>query len=195
MTTETTNQTEPASNQIIVLALNGEAILMKNIIVTPSMQIQDKDQSGQANSTANAEQGIKSKELRISGMIPFNDSKQLTRLFELVEAKESNGSMKRYRVAHEVAQAIKMREATFTGAIDAAEQVDKMAWIINFTLREYNSVAERRAARGAKANAKVQGANGTTTAGTSQSGEQGEGEESLSWFENVLKKVDTAIGE
>ncbi|MCW2257148.1 hypothetical protein M2263_003239 [Providencia alcalifaciens] len=26
MTTETTNQTEPASNQIIVLALNGEAI-------------------------------------------------------------------------------------------------------------------------------------------------------------------------
>ena len=193
MTTETTNQTEPASNQIIVLALNGEAILMKNIIVTPSMQIQDKDQSGQANSTANAEQGIKSKELRVSGMIPFNDSKQLTRLFELVEAKESNGSMKRYRVSHEVAQAIKMREATFTGGIDAAEQLDKMAWVINFTLREYNSVAERRAARGTKAGAKVQGANGTSAADAGQIDEQGE--ESLSWFEKVLKKVDTAIGE
>lgn len=52
--------------QIIVLALDGEAILMKNILVTPSMQIQDKDQSGQASSTANAEQGVKGKELRVS---------------------------------------------------------------------------------------------------------------------------------
>lgn len=161
---------------------------MKNIIVTPSMQIQDKDQSGQASSTANAEQGIKSKELRVSGLIPFTEQAQLTRLFELVEAKESNGSMKRYRVAHEVAQAIKLREATFTGAIDAAEQTDKLAWLVNFTLREYNSVAERRASRAGSTGARVQGANGTTTGGDDDS------EASLSTFEKFLKKVDDAIG-
>ncbi|MEX5732976.1 hypothetical protein [Providencia hangzhouensis] len=187
----TTTQTTSTNSQVIVLALNGEAILMKNIIVTPSMQIQDKDQSGQASSTANAEQGIKSKELRVSGLIPFSDEKQLTRLFELVEAKENNGNMKRYRVAHEVAQAIKLREATFSGAIDAAEQVDKMAWLVNFTLREYNSVAERRANRaaGSAAKTKVQGANGTTITGTDDSET-----EPLSGLEKFLKKVDDAIG-
>ena len=174
--------------EIIVLALNGEAILMKNIIATPSMQIQDKDQSGQASSTANAEQGIKSKELRVSGLIPFSDEKQLKRLFELVEAKESNGAMKKYRVAHEVAQTINLREATFSGAIDAAQQTDKMAWLVNFTLREYNSVAERRASRAGTANAKVQGANGAASTGVNEK------EEPLSSFEKFLKKVDDAIG-
>ncbi|NHB87199.1 hypothetical protein [Photorhabdus tasmaniensis] len=174
------------SEQIIVLALNGEAILMKNIIVTPSMQIQDKDQSGQASSTATAEQGIKSKELRVSGLIPFTDKTQLTRLFAIAEAREANGNMKRYRVAHEVAQAIKFREATFSGNIDAAQQTDKMAWLVNFTLKEYNSVAERRAARSAAVSANVQGAAGKNA--------DADGQGQLSWFENVLKKIDTAIG-
>ncbi|CAI1097052.1 baseplate complex protein [Serratia entomophila] len=175
--------------QIIVLALDGEAILMKNILVTPSMQIQDKDQSGQASSTANAEQGIKGKELKVSGQIPFADKAQLTRLFALAEAKSAKGGgMKRYRVAHEVAQAIKFREATFSGNVDAAPQTDRMAWQVNFTLKEYFSVAERKAkqaaAGGSKANAQT--ANGT--------GSAEESAEKLSWFENVLKKVDTAIG-
>ncbi|EQA4235411.1 hypothetical protein ACX2XH_001518 [Serratia marcescens] len=174
--------------QIIVLALDGEAILMKNILVTPSMQIQDKDQSGQASSTANAEQGVKGKELKVSGLIPFADKAQLTRLFALAEAKSASGGMKRYRVAHEVAQAIKFREATFSGNVDAAPQTDRMAWLVNFTLKEYFSVAERKAqqaaAGGSKANAQT--ANGT--------GSAEESPEKLSWFENVLKKVDTAIG-
>ncbi|CAI1157986.1 Uncharacterised protein [Serratia entomophila] len=175
--------------QIIVLALDGEAILMKNILVTPSMQIQDKDQSGQASSTANAEQGVKGKELKVSGLIPFADKAQLTRVFALAEAKSASGGMKRYRVAHEVAQAIKFREATFSGNVDAAPQTDRMAWLVNFTLKEYFSVAERKAmqaaaAGGGKTNAQT--ANGT--------GSAEESPEKLSWFENVLKKVDTAIG-
>ena len=180
--------TTAENSEIIVLALNGEAILMKNIIATPSMQIQDKDQSGQASSTANAEQGIKSKELRVSGLIPFSHEKQLKRLFELVEAKESNGAMKKYRVAHEVAQTINLREATFSGVIDAAQQTDKMAWLVNFTLREYNSVAERRASRTGTASAKVQGANGVSVPTDDDK------QESLSSLEKFLKKVDNAIG-
>ncbi|EMJ5764140.1 MULTISPECIES: hypothetical protein [Klebsiella] len=175
--------------QIIVLALDGEAILMKNILVTPSMQIQDKDQSGQASSTANAEQGIKAKELRVSGLIPFADKAQLTRLFALAEAKNDSGGMKRYRVAHEVAQAIKFREATFSGNVDAAPQTDRMAWLVNFTLKEYFSVAERKAMQAASAGA---GSATAQTAGGTGSAE--ESAEKLSWFEGVLKKIDTAIG-
>ena len=58
--------------QIVMLALDGEAIPLKGLTVTPTMQFQEKDQSGQTSSTATAEQGIKAKELRISGMVPFS---------------------------------------------------------------------------------------------------------------------------
>ena len=179
-------------SEIIVLALDGEAILMKDIIVSSSMQIQDKDQSGQASSTANAEQGIKGKELRVSGKIPFSEKARLTRLYALAEAKDAGGQMKRYRVANELAQVIKLREATFSGNVDAAAQTDRMVWQVNFTLKEYFSVAERKAMQaaagrgGAGSNANAQGPGG---AGSAE-----ESPEKLSWFENVLKKIDTAIG-
>ncbi len=61
-------------------ALNGEAIPLKNLAVTPSMMFQDKDQSGQSSSTAVAEQGIKPKELRITGILPFTEHKAFSRL-------------------------------------------------------------------------------------------------------------------
>lgn len=54
---------------ITTLALNGEAIPLMNLKVTPTMQFAEKDQSGQSSSTANAEQGIKAKELRVSGTV------------------------------------------------------------------------------------------------------------------------------
>ncbi|WP_422527665.1 hypothetical protein [Serratia fonticola] len=180
-------------SEIIVLALDGEAILMKDIIVSSSMQIQDKDQSGQASSTANAEQGIKGKELRVSGKIPFSEKERLTRLYALAEAKDAGGQMRRYRVANELAQVIKLREVTFSGNVDAAAQTDRMVWLVNFTLKEYFSVAERKAMQAAAGGAGGAGgsANAQTPGGT---GSAEESAEKLSWFENVLKKIDTAIG-
>ena len=180
---------------IIVIALDGEAILMKNILVSPSMQIQDKDQSGQASSTANSEQGIKAKELKVSGLIPFAEKDRLTRIFALAEAKDASGGMKRYRVANEVAQAIKFREATFSGNVDAAPQTDRMAWLVTFTLKEYYSVAERKAVKSDKP--KSAGGSGPNATAQNPGGSGGSAEESpekLSWFEGVLKKIDTAIG-
>lgn len=176
----------------IVLALNGEAILLKNILVTPSMQIQDKDQSGQASSTAKSEQGIKAKELKVSGLILFSEAAKLTRLFALAEAKGTAGDMARYRVANEVAQAIKFREATFSGAIDAAPQTDKMAWLVNFTLKEVASVAEKRAEQAGAGGGKTGG--GTVSQNATGTSAAEETPQQLTWFENVLKKIDTAIG-
>ena len=75
--------------QTIVLALNGEAIPLKNLSVTPSMMFQDKDQSGQSSSTAVAEQGIKPKELRITGILPFTESKALTRFLRWQKPKKA----------------------------------------------------------------------------------------------------------
>ena len=81
--------------QIVMLALDGEAIPLKGLTVTPTMQFQEKDQSGQTSSTATAEQGIKAKELRVSGMVPFSTPEVLTRLFALAETKDAGGALKK----------------------------------------------------------------------------------------------------
>ncbi|HDO8263213.1 TPA: hypothetical protein P5L26_005109, partial [Salmonella enterica subsp. enterica serovar Concord] len=107
---------------IPTLALNGEAILLKNIRVTVSQQFQDKDQSGQTSATTKSEQGAKGKELRISGEIPFKKPEILKRIFELASATDADGKRMKYRVAHEVARAVNFREATFSGMLDAPQQ-------------------------------------------------------------------------
>ncbi|MCW6546991.1 hypothetical protein NE897_15075 [Yersinia ruckeri] len=175
--------------QIVMLALDGEAIPLKGLTVTPTMQFQEKDQSGQTSSTATAEQGIKAKELRISGLVPFSTPEVLTRIFALAEAKGAGGGLKRYRVANQVAQAINFRQATFTGAIDAPKQDGKMAWLVTFTLKEFMSVPEKKEARaGSKTEAKKQGAGGSGS-------DAAEDADKLSWFERkVLKPVNDALG-
>lgn len=183
----------PKVSQIITLALDGEAILLKNLTVTPSMIYQDKDQSGQSSSTVNSEQGIKPKELRITGTIPFTEEKTLTRLFALAEAKE-NGLLKRYRVANRMASAINFRLGTFTNGIDASKMDGKQAWQITFTLREHLSVPEKRESRSAgQVKAKTQAMSDKPKANGEGTPEQ---EQELSWFEkNVLKPVNDALGD
>ncbi|HHR6207186.1 TPA: hypothetical protein ACS71B_002168 [Providencia alcalifaciens] len=179
------NQSTP-QNQTITFALDGEAIPLKNIKVNPSVQFQDKDQSGQTSSTAVAEQGIKPKELRVTGVINFTDHKVLTRLFALAEAKE-NGKLKRYRVANHTAKAINFRLGTFTGNIDASEIDGQMAWQITFTLREHLSVSEKKDIRAAS-QVQAQKQTGNPKAPIAASTEE---KDELTWFERtVLKPID-----
>ncbi|EEH4703702.1 hypothetical protein GZC45_002753, partial [Salmonella enterica] len=90
------------------------------------------------------------------------------------------------------ATAINLREATFTGQIDAVPQEDRLAWQVSFTLREKGSVPEKRQAR-----------KGNATASTKQTGSKGAGSaagadepaDKMSWFEEkVLKPVNDALG-
>lgn len=179
-------------NSTPTLALNGEAIPLQNMRVTISMQFQDKDQSGQTSATTKSEQGIKGKELRVVGEVPFKKPEILKRIFELASARDSAGKLQTYRVAHDVARAVNLREATFTGTLDAPQNDGKMSWLVTFTLTEHISVQEKREARAsAKTSAKKQGVAGGSAAGQSA----GEDTEKLTWFESkVLKPVNDALG-
>lgn len=181
-------------SSIPTLALNGEAIPLKNMRVTLSQQFQDKDQSGQTSSTAKSEQGAKGKELRFSGEIPFKQPEILKRIFELATATDAGGQRQKYRVAHEMARAVSFREATFTGQVDAPQQDGKMAWLITFTLTEHISVAEKREARAtSKTDAKKQTAGSAGQGGGPSAA--AEDDEKLTWFERkVLKPVNDALG-
>ncbi|ENR8889591.1 hypothetical protein JAG44_001196 [Citrobacter koseri] len=179
-------------SQTALLALNGEGITMQNMLVSPSMQFQEKDQSGQTSSTVNSEQGIKAKELRVSGLVTFDDEAVLQRLFQLASATEASGALKVYRVANATAAAINFREGTFTGQIDAVPQEDRLAWQVSFTLREKGSVPEKRQAR--KSNA-TKSTKQTGTAGGGGSEAADETPDKMTWFEEkVLKPVNDALG-
>jgi hypothetical protein len=175
------------------LALNGEAIQLKNMRVTITQQFQDKDQSGQTSSTAKSEQGMKGKELRVSGEVPFRNKEILRRIFELASATDASGQRQKYRVAHEQARVVNFREAIFTGTLDAPQQDGKMSWLVTFTLTEHISIQEKREARATgKTTAKKQVAGSTGQAGTEPAGED---EEKMTWFERkVLKPTNDLLG-
>lgn len=175
---------------IPTLALNGEAISLKNMRVTLTQPLPDQDQSGQTSATTKSEKGIKGKELRVSGEVPYKRPEVLKRIFELACATDAGGKRLKYRVAHDMARAVNFREATFTGQVDAPQQDGKMAWVITFTLTEYISVAEKKEARASgKTAAKKQ------TAGAGGKSDAAEDDDKLTWFERkVLKPVNDALG-
>lgn len=171
--------------QIIILALDGEAVMLQNPVVNITLRLPDKDMSGQASSTSNAEQGDKAKELRVSGIIAFTHPEHLTRIFQLAEARGGNGARHCYRIANTTAQAVGMRQGVFSGGVDVAEQRDKMAWQITFTLREQLSVPEKTAARSAAGNVSIK----QQTAGGSESVPPGSGPNAQNAFFERLNRL------
>lgn len=172
--------------QMIVLALDGEAILLRNITVSATMQLPDKDMSGQSTSTTSAQQGNKAKELRVSGVIDFNDEAILTRIFQLAEATESNGAKKIYRIANATAKAINMRQGVFSGGVDATEQQGKMHWQVTFTLREKLSVPEKASARSSSQK--------TIARQQTQNGSEQASDKSMNTQNSFWKKINDAVG-
>jgi hypothetical protein len=171
----------------ITLALNGEPVRMINMTVSPSLKFKDNDKSGQTSSTDTAEQGTKAKEIKVEGMIPYTDSAQLTRLFELAEATGSGGERQKYRVANPTAKAIKLRQAMFAGDLEAKEQKNLMAWAVSFSLKEQNSVSEKKEQRLKMPDTKQQ------MPGDGGGDDKGKGEQH-GWFYQTMSKVNTMLG-
>ncbi|WP_043823380.1 baseplate complex protein [Aeromonas veronii] len=176
-----------------MLTLDSEPIIMKSMRVSASMQFQDKDQSGQTSSTSSAEQGAKAKELDVSGLIPFKDEHMLSRLFELADAKGDGGKRHVYRVGSLLAKSVKVRQAKFAGRITASEQEGLLAWQVQFTLKEFNSVPEKREARLPGNPANLGKDSPGTTAANGKNGQTGD--EKLSKGEAFFKHLDDKLGD
>lgn len=131
----------------------------------------------------------------MSGLVPFNDEQTLSRLFELADAKGDGGKRHIYRVGSLLAKSVKVRQAKFAGRITASEQEGLLAWQVQFTLREHNSVPEKREQRLPKATATVgQGTANATPAKTDSSAAASEQEQLSSW-EQVMKGLDDKLGD
>ncbi|MGY3851517.1 baseplate complex protein [Aeromonas aquatilis] len=179
-----------------MLTLDGEPIVMKSMRISASMQFQDKDNSGQTSSTSSSEQGEKAKELDVSGLVPFNDEQTLNRLFELAAAKQDGGQRHIYRVGSLLAKGVKVRQAKFAGRITANEQEGLLAWQVQFTLREHNSVPEKLEQRQPKPKVTVgQGAENASTANTASPTAATTEQEQLSSWERMVKWLDDKLGD
>ena len=147
----------PKRNPSVQLALNGTPIYLNNILMSVSVKREEKDMSGQKSSTKKSDKGVKAKELNVTGFIPYARREWLTDLFNLAESEDGKGEQSKYRVSCTIAEAVNMREVQFSGEVTAAEQSGQFGWAISFTLREVNSVAEKKDQRKKKPKAKAQG--------------------------------------
>ncbi|MBN6067885.1 hypothetical protein HYE54_03685 [Aggregatibacter actinomycetemcomitans] len=144
-------------NPSVQLALNGTPIYMHNLMTSVSVKREQKDMSGSKSSTKKSEKGVKAKELQVSGLIPYARKEWLTQLFNLAEAETGKGEQAKYRVSSVTAETVNMREVQFADSVMAKEMDDLLAWQVSFTLREVNSVAEKKEARKTKPQVKTQG--------------------------------------
>lgn len=147
----------PKRNPSVQLALNGTPIYLHNIMMSVSVKREEKDMSGQKSSTKKSDKGVKAKELNVTGFIPYARKELLTDLFNLAESEDGKGEQSKYRVSCTIAEAVNMREVQFSGEVTAAEQSGQLGWAISFTLREVDSVAEKKDQRKQKPKAKAQG--------------------------------------
>lgn len=179
----------------VQLALDGKPIYLHNFLATVKVSREEQDMSGQKSSTKKSDKGVKAKEIAISGLVPFREKQWLSDLFALAEATDGKGEQKKYRITNISAEAINMREVQFSGEITAVEQ-NVQGWNVSFTLREVNSVAEKKEQRQKKPQAKVQSekapeakANG----GQPSKAEEKPKEEGW-WDKNVWKPINNRIG-
>ncbi|EAP4105413.1 DNA-binding protein [Salmonella enterica] len=180
-----------SQNTTPLLALNGQIIPLKRLSVSVKLNIKDKDASGKSSSTATSEQGVKAKELQVSGLIPFETPEALTLLFRLAEAKTASGAQQVYRIGNMDAKAVNMQQGIFSGAVGATPETGLMAWKVDFTLKEKLSSAEKAIGRGPAGSQDVdQHAQAAKAGSDSKDGKQ----EEHGWFWNVSDKLNKWIG-
>lgn len=173
----------------IVLALDGESIILKNPSISAEYDLPEEDQSGQSSSTNSSEKGIKPKKLSVNGLIEYSTPDRLSRLIELSYQTENGGAKKLYRVANATANVINLREAVFSGKVSVSPHSTLLAWQVSFTLSERKSVPEKREARAQQR--AVENGDESVGAIIEEVPDEQEEKNGLSWFEeNILAKAD-----
>ncbi|MGC6378157.1 hypothetical protein ACNO7L_10200 [Bisgaard Taxon 45] len=181
-------------NPSVQLALDGKPIYLHDININASVKREDKDMSGQKSSTKKTDKGVKAKELNVIGVIPYDRKEWLTNLFNLAEAENEKGEQVTYRVSCLIAEAINMREVQFTGTVNATETGGRLAWSVSFTLREVNSIAEKKEQRKPKPKAKTQGESAPVAEPSKPVAEPKAEEKPKEEDNSIWKQIDDALG-
>ncbi|PNW19591.1 baseplate complex protein [Pasteurella multocida] len=181
-------------NPSVQLALDGKPIYLNDIKINASVKRDDKDMSGQKSSTKKTDKGVKAKELNVIGVIPYERKEWLTNLFNLAEAENEKGEQVKYRVSCLIAEAINMREVQFTGQVSATEMGGRLAWQVSFTLREVNSIAEKKEQRKPKPTVKTQSEKAPVAEQQKKNDGAKSAEKQQEDDNSISKKIDDILG-
>lgn len=168
----------------------------KNIILSVTLPLKNKKLDGDTSSTLTSTEGSKAKVISVGCHMPFAMSEHLKDLIKIAEAVEDDGQRRVYRIQHDEAAVADIREVIFDGNFSYRKTENLQAWAVNFSLLQYNSVAEAKEARQKDLKAKqgvqadsAQGQKIAQTNGSNSSDEQGI-KKQYNQFELFLKKVD-----
>lgn len=123
------------------LRLNDYAVPGHGLMVGAGFELKRADISGDSSSTAKAAEGTKAKKFSVSTFINYADESALKGLVRVAQA-EDEGRARIYTITNPVANAMGVRQVTFSGQFKADEQESLRHWKVSFSLSEHNSVPE-----------------------------------------------------
>lgn len=125
------------------MKLNDYQVPKDELHISVLTTFREEDLSGETSSSATAHKGIKPKEINARFIVRYDDAEVLTNFYRRAEATDDNGDLVVYDIVERTANAVNVRQVTFTGTIDAREIDSRMAWQVSFRLREKISVPEK----------------------------------------------------
>lgn len=163
------------------------------------------DQSGSLRSTLSKDEGDKAKTIVIKTHLRFSEDKELTKLVQIAEAKNSKGERVVYAIKNLLVNAAGIKQCRFEGDIRIDEMTGLWAWEVTLNFTEVNSTTEKAEARKAKKKtAKAVQASGTAVTpkatepvvnnNTANKSVTQQNEEALGPWEKRIKAVDDWLG-
>ena len=170
----------------MALFLGDYAFPSAELMVGASAQIDSEDLSGETSNTDSAHKGIKPKVVNVSFLVRFTDSRLLTEFSNIVQAVNDNGELVIYNITNKTANALNIRQVRFSGNFRTKEDAELQGWRVSCSLSEFVSVPEKKENR-----LSAIAAPGDTA--TAEQTAEAQAQKTLSTFEKLLKKVDSAL--
>jgi hypothetical protein len=136
----------------MILEANGKAfeLKLKSLNVAVKLKLKNKGVGANTSASDTVNQGTKPKVLRISGLALFEDESHLKELVKIAEALNDDLTRVVYTIDDKTANVGDIREVIFNGDFDYKRMAKHEAWNVNFSLLQFNTVAEAKEARKAE---------------------------------------------
>lgn len=172
------------------MMLNNYKVPDKQLRVSCGFRFDEASLGSQTSATDSSHKGIKPTVINVALLLPFADERDLTELTAIARATRADGSVEIYDITERAANAMKIRQVRFAESFDVREDYRLLAWQINFTLHEYQSVPEKVEQRQTKVVSAVQQATGQTVAAP---GATEESAAPMGSFEKILASMDSVL--
>ncbi len=133
----------------MILEHDGKSfkLQLKGLHVAVKLSIKNKAVGGNTSASDTLNQGTKPKVVRVSGVVLFEDEEHLKELVKLAEAITEDGGRQVYTVDDKTVNVGDVRQVIFNNDFNYKQMNKFEAWNVEFSLLQFNTVAEAKEAR------------------------------------------------